>query len=464
MRRVALLLWLTACGRIGFDGAAPADDADACVGGAACAPASAVCWTGVVVCADDACALDQPLDQGACPGGACTQGVCSGPAGAPLIHAAAGGDAYFGASVATDGLRLVVGAPRANAAYVLERAPPGWAVTATLTSTWGPANSLFGSAVAIDGDRIVVGSRYSRGAGMAPASNAGAIVIYERAPATGIWSETAQVLGPDGGEFGNSLSLRGDRVLVGAEYANTITGGWGTAYVVEKQGATWIPVATLAAVGGDRLGHHVVLDGERAFAGSLWDPGPVSSETGAIRAWERQANGTWALSATLQPDDLRPDALGQFFSVSGTTLVAGVPWFSDGDRGTGAVYVYTRAIDGTWATPGPLLPPVAQRDFNFGRGVVVHGDRLFATSTDWTSTPPGATTLHAYRRQADGGWLEVARRIDADGIDHGYGLGGIEVDLQTTMIDDEVVVGFPIRNYASGMAPGAIVIHDVAGL
>src|SRR5665647_3292934 len=404
VRTLWLVLSLAACGRWNFDHAADAS-IDACVTGAVCTPATAVCWTGIADCTDS-CAASTPLDATGCPGGTCASGVCLGAASAPLDHPAAGTNAYFGASVDSDGQRIVVGAPQANAAYVVEPAGASWVVTATLTSTWGPAASLFGAAVAIDGDRIVVGSRYSRGPGMTPVSGAGgAIVIYERNVALDTWTEVGQVLGPDGGEFGNALALRGNRIVVGAEYADTVPMGYGSAYIVEGSGSVWATVATLAAPTADRLGHFVQLSGDRVAIGSLWDPGPVSTETGAVRIWERSTSGAWSLAQVLQPDDTRPDAFGQGFSLDGDRLAVGVPWFADGDRGTGAVYVYDRDPSGVWQTAGPILPSIPQRDGNLGRGIVVRGDRLFATAADWNAA--GAVTTHIYRRQPDGRWLEV---------------------------------------------------------
>lgn len=434
----------------------PPPDAPAlCAGeGEACTP-TATCFTGL--CSADTCTIDQALDQVSCPGnGACVTGVCVGTTATPFTHDAAGANANFGTAVASDNTRLIVGAGNANAAYILERSGGAWVVTATLTSPSGPANSLFGGAVAIEGDLAIVGARYSKGPGMPPVSGAGgAVVIFQRDAANG-WNEVASVIGPDGGEFGGAVAISNGRLLVGAEYANVIANGYGAAYIVEGAGASWAPVATLSDVGADRLGHFVQLSGDRAFAGSLWDPGPTSSETGAVRVWER--GNAWTLAQKLQPDDLRPDALGQGFSVDGDRVAIGVPWFSGIDRGTGAIYVYTRDAAGQWQTPGPIEQAVPQRDANLGRGIVLRGDRLFATSIDPNAN--SAVTTNLYRLQPDGTWLLAAKRVDPGGGENGYGLGGIEIDLQMTLHDDEVVIGYPVR----GGSTGAVVIDNVSGL
>lgn len=458
--RLWLLVVLAGC-RWNFDEIVPADpvpppDAQtACaIEGELCTPAAS-CFTGA--CTDGKCGVDQPLDQVSCPAeGQCVVGVCIGSAAPPFVPSPVAANSNVGTGVASDGTRIIVGAGGANAAYILEETGGAWAVTATLTSSFGPANSLFGAAVAIEGDLAVVGSRYSRGPGMAPISGAGgAIVMYQR-DTDNSWNEIGQLLGPDGGEFGGALAISNGRILVGAEYANVIAGGFGAAYIVEGAGASWSVVETLADVGADRLGHFVQLSKDRAFVGSLWDPGPTSSETGAVRIWERSTS--WSLAHKLQPDDLRPDAFGQGFSVDGDRIAIGVPWFSNPDRGTGAVYVYTRDDQGQWHTPGPIEQPVLQRDANFGRGVVLREGRLFATSIDWNAG--GAVTTNLYRLQPDGSWLLAAGRVDAGGGENGYGLGGIEVDLQMALRGDDVVVGYPVR----GGSTGAVVIDNVSGL
>lgn len=452
--RVALMTLLLGCGRFNFDERA-AVEGDACVAGGACTP-SAVCFDGVVPECGLACTRTQPRE-GDCPGGTCATGMCVGPAGTPLVHPPAGNNAYFGAAVDSDGTRMVVGAVRANAAYVLEN-QGGWKVVATLTSTWGPANSYFGGAVAIEGDRIVVGARYSLGPTLSTGFG-GAIVIYERTSVG--WTEVAQVLGPNQGEFGGAVDLDGGRILVGAEYANTVANAYGTAYIVENTGASWSVVSQFTEPPADRFGHFVQLRGDRAFVGSLWDPSAVSTECGGVRIYERANATTWTLTATLQGDDMRADAFGQGFSVDGDRIAIGVPWFYNPSRGEGAVWVYTRSAAG-WASPGPIIPSSIIRDANFGRGIYLQGDRMFVTSIDWNTND---LITHVYRHELDDSWLEVARRIHANGgNESGFSIGGIEVDFQMTAVGDDVVVGMPISGYAGGLAPGAVLFHDAAGL
>ena len=75
-----------------------------------------------------------------------------------------------------------------------------------------------------------------------------------------------------GDRFGNSVSLSGDRAIVGAFYDNDLGFDSGSAYVYERQGdGSWLEVAKLTAsdgTNGDFFGWSVSLSGERALVGA----------------------------------------------------------------------------------------------------------------------------------------------------------------------------------------------------
>jgi trimeric autotransporter adhesin len=159
----------------------------------------------------------------------------------------------FGYSVAISGDTVVVGAPIANengavplsAAYVFVRPASGWSGNITerakLTSSDERSGDQFGISVAIDGDTIVIGARYA----VAEAkSSYGAAYVYLR-PATG-WSnmtETSKLHaahGPSGEYFGASVAISGNTVVVG-ENSNGAAGATdeAIAYLFVEPRTTW---------------------------------------------------------------------------------------------------------------------------------------------------------------------------------------------------------------------------------
>ena len=121
----------------------------------------------------------------------------------------------FGTAVATDGVRVLVGARgsagQAGSAYLFEDGPGGWQLTAELPAPASfPTHSFFGEAVALEGPVALIGS---------PSAflSEGRAVVFEEL-VTGSWSETAQLL-PQGlspiASFGESVDVTGDRLAVG---------------------------------------------------------------------------------------------------------------------------------------------------------------------------------------------------------------------------------------------------------
>src|SRR5262249_24248653 len=138
---------------------------------------------------------------------------------------------FFGASVSVDGDRVLVGAPNhaltgaTGAAYVFERQSDGsWPAAGPPLGAPDPgAPGDFGRSVSISGDRALVG-----------AGNSEVAYVFVR-DATGAWTSEQKLLAMDGAsgdQFGRAVSLSGTRALVGAESARN---GAGAAYVFELQ-------------------------------------------------------------------------------------------------------------------------------------------------------------------------------------------------------------------------------------
>jgi hypothetical protein len=189
-----------------------------------------------------------------------------------------GGD-WFGMAVALSGDVAVVGsvlddenAPNAGAAYVYQRACGSlvWKLDQKLMASHGYFHDFFGEALAVsaDGSTILVGAReynFSRGA----------VFVFEH-HGSGPWQEAQKLTASDGGlNFGASLSISGDTLLVGAPAE--ITNGLGSAYVFERGSsgtAEWSETQILHAsdgLQGQEFGHSVALDGNTAVVGASND-------------------------------------------------------------------------------------------------------------------------------------------------------------------------------------------------
>ncbi|MFN2198565.1 MAG: sortase [Anaerolineales bacterium] len=157
----------------------------------------------------------------------------------------------FGASAAIDGDRIVIGATESNpggirgtgSAYVFKKVNNLWVQEAKLVPDEARAGDFFGQSVAIYGNTIVVGAQFTD-----PESddgritNAGAAYVFVLRDNQ--WEEDAQLVADDAAvfaQFGESVSVYGDRVVVGAS-GSTAWGlsNAGSAYLYIKKGREWV--------------------------------------------------------------------------------------------------------------------------------------------------------------------------------------------------------------------------------
>jgi hypothetical protein len=378
--------------------------------------------------------------------GTCTEGLCIAAAGVEVGNPVAGTGA-FGAAVATNG-RTVVGAFRDHVAYLVEPTGETFAVKQGLDSIFGEAGSQFGAAVAIEGDVIAIGAPRSTGPG-APADGAGAVVVFERDPAQDRWFESAQILGPDGGEFGAAVVLSSTRLFVGAPRAR----GSGAVYIYERTGpGTWMPTDRLDGdASGDRFGHAIAAQGERLAVGAPFGMTPLDNPDGYVRIYDHSSAG-WAGVARVVGSDstLRAQRFGATVGVDGDHLAVGAP----GTQGPDGVVSFFARGTGTWdraSFTGSPEGAVAA----FATGVSLDTGRAIVTQVD----SAGRGTTFVARRQPGGSWLFVGRIDDAAADQPGVEVGGVTVNATLAVSSTIAVVGYPGRGGA-----GAIVFRDVAGM
>lgn len=88
------------------------------------------------------------------------------------------------------------------------------------------------------------------------------------------WTETAKLIASDASlddKFGNSVSVSGNTVIVGARGPDYAEVSPGSAYLFEFDGTSWTEIAKITAsdaVNGDRFGISVSLSLHRAIVGA----------------------------------------------------------------------------------------------------------------------------------------------------------------------------------------------------
>ena len=235
----------------------------------------------------------------------------------------------FGASVSVSGTAIVIGAPcsaNKGAAYVFTSNGSEWVQAAKLTPDLAYPNGNFGVAVSMSGNTIVIGAPYNGSSGAAYVfKNEGAgWVQVKRLTATDV---------ADYGAFGDSVSIDGNRVLVGApgddEYA-------GSAYVFRYNGTGWPRAARLTvadAEGSDDIGFSVSTDGDRVLVGARGD----DSGTGAAYLFKDDGTGWLQVAKLTATDGYLWDSFGTSVSIDGNRALVGAP----NNNSIGAAYIFT---------------------------------------------------------------------------------------------------------------------------
>ena len=267
----------------------------------------------------------------------------------------AGGD-EFGYAVAVEGDTVVVsaygdddGGPGSGSAYVFTKPATGWTSASTaakLTASDGATNDRFGKSVAVDRDTVVAGAWRDDDNG----SNSGSAYVFTK-PATG-WTSTstaAKLTASDGDaddEFGYSVAVDGDTVVVGAwvdddngpysgsvyVFEKPVSGGWVTATEGDKLTAS-------DGVTGDWFGGSVSLDGDRLAVGASGDD-DNGSRSGSVYVYKRQS-GAWSrIDKLTASDGATDDEFGISVAVDGDTVVVGAHWDDDNGSKSGSAYIY----------------------------------------------------------------------------------------------------------------------------
>ncbi|MCK7593462.1 FG-GAP repeat protein [Pseudomarimonas salicorniae] len=341
----------------------------------------------------------------------------------------AGRDDRFGVSVALSGDTLVVGAPledseddalaNSGAAYVFVREAGVWRQQALLKASNADPEDYFGERVAISGDTLVVGAlgedssatTINGDASDNTAPDSGAAYVFVRVGDS--WAEQAYLKSSNAGavdEFGSSVAVSGDTVLVGApgedSNASVINGDEldnsapqsGAAYVFRRTGDTWSQQAYLKASNagpGDGFGTSVALSMDTAAVGAAGESSGHASSPADESVFAAGAayvfvssDGQWTEQAYLKAEYTGgTDYFGTSLALSGDRLVVGAPGESSNAKGvdgdatnelaprSGAAYLFTRAA-GLWSQQAYLKASNTDAGDAFGFAAAISGETV----------------------------------------------------------------------------------------
>lgn len=265
----------------------------------------------------------------------------------------------FGGHVAFSGETLVVGEGSYNrsvegsrgAAHVYNLVGGSWTHTQLVQGSNGAPfdDRYFGNAVAADAQRVFVGAP---GADFSSTGEypVGAVYVFENVG--GVLSEV-QVLeaadGADGDQFGFSIDVDGDHLLVGAPSA--MIGGnthQGAAYLFTHDGAAFAESQKFVRENGaafDQHGQSVAISGGIALVG-MWsnndEPGgtPPPPVQGSVGVYARGAGGWTHRQDLVGSMGSAGDSFGWHVSIDGSTALIGADADGAISQFQGSAYFY----------------------------------------------------------------------------------------------------------------------------
>ncbi len=294
----------------------------------------------------------------------------------------------FGSAIAIHDDTVVVGAVGeadggfgSGAAYVFTRDGGGlWSEQAKLTAADAFSNDLFGDAVAVHGDTAMVGARGDGDAG----TFSGSVYVFTRE--AGEWDEHSKLAPLDasaGDTFGGAVALDGDTVIVGAIATGDAGQFSGSAYVFTRDGGgLWTQQAKLTAsdaAANDFFGETVSINGDTVIVGATGDD-DLGDRSGAAYVFTRTGT-VWTEQAKLTASDA---AGGEFFGgsvgVHADTAIVGAYLDDDGGFASGSAYVFSRNDSGEWIQRVKLVASNAASGRFFGESVAVDGEHVLVGS------------------------------------------------------------------------------------
>jgi MYXO-CTERM domain-containing protein len=304
-----------------------------------------------------------------------------------------------------------------GAAYVFVRNGGSFSEEQKLVAGDRAEGDSFGWSVSLDADRALIGA-YGED------SYRGAAHIFVRSESA--WSEEQALLASDGAEgdsFGWSVSVAGDRALVGAFASDSSSGA---AYVFVRSGSAWLEEQKLVAnqrERSDQFGYSVALTADRALVGA---PGK-DGDRGAGYVFVR-SGGTWTEERMLVASDgAGGDHLGVSVSLTDDRVIMGA-CFKDDLRG--AAYVFARN-DADWTEEQKLVASNGASGHRFGTATSLRSDRALIGASA-SEAAHGAAYVFLRRGSI---WSEEHEFIASDGIESD------SFGWAVSLADDRALVG-----------------------
>jgi FG-GAP repeat len=340
----------------------------------------------------------------------------------------------FGSSVSISGNYAIVGARNDDVGANIDQGSVSiyqfngvnWVLMQKITDAMGASNDNFGNSVSISGNYAIVGANEDD---VGANADQGSVSIYQLTG--GSWVLMQKITDATGAAsdfFGNSVSISGNYVIVGA-FADDIGANpnQGSANIYQLTGGSWVlmqKIADATGATGDFFGISVCISDNYAIVGASSDDVGVNIDQGSSSIYQL-TSGSWVLMNKItDATGVNYDNFGNSVSISGNYAIVGASNDDVGanaDQGSVSIYQLT---GGSWVLMQKITDATGAASDYFGVSVFISGNYVIVgASNDDVGANVTQGSATAYQRIGLG-WQKVQYIIDPSGVGSVFGIGG----------------------------------------
>jgi len=344
----------------------------------------------------------------------------------------------FGGATAIYQDTIVVGAlgdddkgAYSGSAHIFVGSGSRWLHDVKLLAPGGVAGDEFGSSVAIYGDTIVVGAPGDADSGVW----SGSAHVFLRSGSR--WLHDVKLLAPDGeayDRFGFSVAIHEDTIVVGADEDDDNGNYSGSAYVFVRSGEKWSHQAKLLApdgAAGDHFGGSAAIYGGTIVVGSGGDDN--GEDSGSAYVFLRSEEEWTHQTKLLAPDGAAQDQFGRTVAIYQDTIVVGADYDDDNGDNSGSAHVFVRSGE-EWSHQVKLLAPDGAAYDWFGNSVALYEDTIVIGARYDDDTGNDSGSAHVFARSGEE-WTHQAKLLAPDGSTNDF------FGWTVAIFGDTIVVG-----------------------